>query len=308
MRDGTLAVVGFADGSSTLILPYPPDRRPRYRMYVGMGGTSKDSPSCSMKLSNIPRLLRNNLGAVKLLDNWPKVVRTRMGIQAKANCLRFRNGVVLQGESPEILEQLFHEIWVDQGHNPRGYEIRRGDTVIDVGANIGAFALFAATRAPDVKVYAFEPFASNVAWLRKNVEDSGLSNIQVFQQAVAGSSGQRPFFIEPTNCMFHSLLCDRAVDGSHRRHEMVECTTLDEIFSAHRITCCQLLKLDCEGAELEILESCSPESLKRIRKIVGETHADYKLDDLRQFLESHSFHVDYCQEMFCARNSSSLTS
>jgi FkbM family methyltransferase len=261
-----------------------------------------------MKLANISRLLRINLEAVKLLDNWPAVVRARMRSKARTNRMQFRNGCVLQGEPPELVEFLFHEIWVARAYSPPGYEIQRGDTVIDVGANIGAFAVFAATSAPDVKVYAFEPFASNVAWLRKNVEDSGLSNVQVFQQAVAGSSGPRPFFIEPENCMFHSLYCDRAIDGSKRRHEMVECTTLDEIFAAHRVECCQVLKLDCEGAELEILENSSLETLRRVGKIVGEYHGSYKLDALRQFLESHSFHGDFGQGYFRARSTSPLAS
>ena len=109
--------------------------------------------------------------------------------------------------------------------------------------------------------------------------------------------------------MFHSLISDRSKDGSKRLFEMVECNTLDEIFNANQIECCQLLKLDCEGAELEILENSSPETLKRVRKIVGEYHGSYKLDDLRQFLESHSFHIDYCQShIFRARNTSSLGS
>jgi FkbM family methyltransferase len=262
-----------------------------------------------MKLAYLLRVLRINLETVKLLRNWPAVVRVRLWGTAKTDRLQFRNGVVLQGQAPNILEWLFHEVWVDRAYSPPGHEIQRGDTVIDVGANIGAFALFAATRAPDVKVYSFEPFASNVAWLRKNVEDSGLSNVQVFQQAVAGSSGQRPFFIEPGNCMFNSLFCTLAIDGSTRHHEIVECTTLDEIFTAHRINCCQVLKLDCEGAELEILENSSPETLKRVRKIVGEYHGNYKLDAMRQFLESNSFQVDYYQSrMFRATNTSSLTS
>jgi FkbM family methyltransferase len=261
-----------------------------------------------MKLANVRRLLRINLEAVKVLDNWPAVVRARMRTKAKTNRLQFRNGVVLQGEPPDLLEGLFHEIWVDRAYSPRGYEIQRDDTVIDVGANIGAFAIYAATRAPDVKVYSFEPFPSNFACLRKNVEDSGLSNVQVFQQAVAGSSGHRPLFIEPGNYMFHSLLCEQAIDGSKRHHEMVECTTLDEIFTAHRIKRCQVLKLDCEGAELEILENSSPETLKRVSKIVGEYHSDYKLEALRQFLESHSFQFDSSEGMFRARSTSAPTS
>jgi FkbM family methyltransferase len=308
MRRETRAIVAAADDPLTLILACPLERDAFYRTSGGIEERSKPSPNCSMKLADLPRVLRINLETVKLLGNWPAVVRVRRRSKAKTSRLQFRNGVVLQGQAPDVLEWLFHEVWVNRAYSPPGYEIQRGDTVIDVGANIGAFAMFAATRAPDVKVYSFEPVASNVAWLRKNVEDSGLSNVQVFQQAVAGSSGQRPLFIEPGNCMFHSLFCNQAIDGGKRGQEMVECTTLDEIFTAHRIKCCQVLKLDCEGAELEILESTSPETLKQVRKVVGEYHGSYKLDALRQFLESHSFHIDYCQSgIFRARNTSSLT-
>lgn len=262
-----------------------------------------------MNVANIPRVLLMNLQAVKFLSNWPAVIRVRPGSKVEPNCLRFRNGVTLQAQSSDVVQWLFREIWVDQVYSPPGYEIQRGDTVIDVGANIGAFSMYAATRAPDVKVFSFEPFASNVAWFRKNVEDSGLSNVKIFQEAVGGSSGQRPFFIEPGNCMFHSLVSDHSNDGSNRSFEMVKCITLDEIFKANQIECCQLLKLDCEGAELEILENSSPDTLKRVRKIVGEYHSSYKLDTLREFLESHSFHIDYCQsQIFRARNTSFVAS
>jgi hypothetical protein len=119
-----------------------------------------------MKLANLPRILRINFEAVKLLENWPEVVRARTRNAARTNRLQFRNGAVLQGE-PRLLEWLLLEIWVNRAYSALGYGIQPGDTVIDVGANIGAFTLFAATSAPDVKVYAFEPFASNVALLRK---------------------------------------------------------------------------------------------------------------------------------------------
>jgi FkbM family methyltransferase len=262
-----------------------------------------------MKFANIPRTLRSSVQIARLLTNWPEVVvKPRLG-KSKPDRLRFRNGVVLQGPEAAVVDFLFREIWCDQVYGPPGYQIQRGDTVIDVGANVGFFATFAATRASDVKVYSFEPFASNFGWLRKNVEDSGLTNIDIFQQAVAGSSGPRPFFIEPTNCMFHSLFCDEAVDGSKRQYEMVECTTLDEIFRVHRIECCHVLKLDCEGAEFDILSNSSPEALNRIRKVVGERHVNCSPEALCGFLESHSFHIDCCRpDFFCARNTAPLQS
>jgi FkbM family methyltransferase len=161
-----------------------------------------------------------------------------------------------------------------------------------------------------VRVYSFEPVASNFAWLRKNVEESGLKNVQIFQQAVAGSAGQKPLFIEPTSGMFHSLFNDVAIDKSKRHPEMVECTTLDDIFKLHQIERCDLLKLDCEGAEYEILTNSSPETLNRVRKIAGEWHeGHYPVEALRQVLESGSFQIDNWRgSMFHARNTADLQS
>jgi FkbM family methyltransferase len=154
-----------------------------------------------------------------------------------------------------------------------------------------------------VTVYAFEPFSSNFAWLRKNIEGSGLANVRIFQQAVAGSPGQQPLFIDPVNCMFHSLVRDYSKDGSKRPCETVECTTLDEIFAVHGIASCHLLKLDCEGAEVVILENTSPESLNKVRKVVGEYHGDETAAALGRLLEARGFHVEYSHAgIFRARN------
>jgi FkbM family methyltransferase len=262
-----------------------------------------------MKLTNVRRAFQDSVKSHKLLVNWPAVVGARVLRKPKPDRLQFRNGVVLTGPKPDVLNWLYYEVWTNQTYTPSGYEIQSGDTVIDVGANIGLFTAFAASSASDVKVYSFEPFASNFAWLRKNVEDSGLTNVRVFQQAVAGSPGQKPFFIDPENCMFHSLVCDQSFDGQKRTHEMVTCTTLDEIFKENRIKCCHLLKLDCEGAEFEILASSSPESLNRVRKVVGECHANYTAESLCRLLESHAFRVDYCQSsIFRATNTAPLES
>ena len=249
-----------------------------------------------MKLhSNLPKKAKTVVSLAKFLKNWREVAWA-LGSKTPFDRLQFRNGVVLEGATPDILRALFEEIWIAQAHNPPGYEIQRGDTVVDVGANIGTFTTFAATRAPGVIVFAFEPSKANFEWLRKNIEASGLKNVRAFQQAVAGSSAERPFFVEPTNSMFHSLNTVIGVDGGIRQSELVKCVSLDDLFREHGIECCHLLKLDCEGAEFEILRNCSPETLRRVKKIVGEYHevGEDNGETWERLLKSLSFRVDHC--------------
>lgn len=66
---------------------------------------------------------------------------------------------------------LYREIFQEKCYLKHGVDLRPGDTVFDVGANIGLFTLFAAERCgPDGKVYAFEPLPETFAALKHNVD------------------------------------------------------------------------------------------------------------------------------------------
>ena len=89
----------------------------------------------------------------------------------------------------------------------------------------------------------------------------------------------------------------------------VLCTTLDDIFFENNVECCDLLKMDCEGAEYEIILSASMETLKKISQIIMEYHAPecFGLDDrnlLNDFSGSQgitaqfSMSLTICGELF----------
>src|SRR3989344_9219581 len=61
--------------------------------------------------------------------------------------------------------------------------IKKGDTVLDIGANIGYHTLhFARLVGETGKVYAFEPHPSNFALLKKNIEANGYKNVVLVQK------------------------------------------------------------------------------------------------------------------------------
>ncbi len=226
---------------------------------------------------------------MRLLRNWPHAVSaawTGKDLQV----VIFRNGVRLQAPPSLNLAFIFYEIWVQEIYALPGYAIGDGAVVIDVGANIGTFALFAATAAQDVSVYAYEPFPENVDWLRSNITASGVQNVQACSLAVAGQSGQRTLCVD-SDWIMHRLGESDGTSGSMS----VDCISLDDVFTVHKIDSCNLLKLDCEGSELEILRDCSDETICRVNRIVGEQHYESGSLEEQQFravLEERGFQID----------------
>src|SRR5438093_401605 len=113
-------------------------------------------------LSRARGCLHRNLRLCHLLKNWPEAASVAFE-RRPVTKLYVRNGVVLSAPSTLSLLFLFDEIWVREFYTPRPYRVQRGDVVIDIGANVGVFALYAATRAADVNVYAYEPFPDSFA-------------------------------------------------------------------------------------------------------------------------------------------------
>ncbi len=170
-----------------------------------------------------------------------------------------------------------------------GYRVAPGDVVVDVGASIGTFSLYAATvcGASRGRVSSFEPFPDNYSILRKNVDENHLRNVTYVNQAVAGERGLRTLRLDPLDCGSHSL-----VMGSFGRTVDVECCALDDVFKRFSLSKIDYLKMDCEGAEYEILENATSR-LPQISRISMETHttADRKAEDLERLLREYGFRL-----------------
>ena len=81
--------------------------------------------------------------------------------------------------------------------------VKKGDVVLDIGANIGYYTLiFAELVGEKGKVYAFEPDPTNFDLLRKNVEINGYRNITLIQKAVSNKNGKISFYSKKTNSWF----------------------------------------------------------------------------------------------------------
>lgn len=137
--------------------------------------------------------------------------------------------------------------------------VESGDTVFDVGGNLGTSALlFSRLAGPDGRVVSFEPIFHNL--LRRNAEANGASDVRVVAAGVAESSGEAEF-----------ALSDRGVDSrmsgprfAGGRKITAPLITLDGFVEREGLDRVDFVKMDIEGAEESALLGAT-ETLRRLR-------------------------------------------
>ncbi|OFW80379.1 MAG: hypothetical protein A3D15_05905 [Alphaproteobacteria bacterium RIFCSPHIGHO2_02_FULL_40_34] len=149
------------------------------------------------------------------------------------------------------------------------------------------FSIFLAKKFPFLKIFAFEPVFENWRSFKRNIKINNVEGrIKLYNLAISGAKG----FVKLTTCM-HNTGASSMIDGLNVLYnpnpiktETVKSITLDQVFCEKKINHCKLLKIDCEGAEFEILYNCK--NLDKIEYIVGETHSfDQEKNNRKSLLE-----------------------
>jgi FkbM family methyltransferase len=210
-----------------------------------------------------------------------------------------RNGLnyIIRNHTSDF--RILREVWIANDYQRPGFQIRAQDVVVDIGAQIGVFTVRAATAAPGVRVVSFEPFPDNYRLLQANVELNDLSHVTPVNQAVSAIAETRDLYISEVNTGGHSFFGA----GPSGKTVEVETTTLPDLMTAHDLTQINFLKMDCEGAEVEILEACPAETLACIDKMVIETHErDHPTGrGWVQRLRDHGFETQMHDNLLCVK-------
>jgi FkbM family methyltransferase len=127
--------------------------------------------------------------------------------------------------------------------------LRRGATVVDVGANIGVVAAYAAHRVgPGGRVIAVEPAADNMQILAENVRRNGLTNVTALNLAAGRRRESRQFYLRGDVSAVNSLFPESCY-AQVTEVATVNVAPLDELVDG----VADLVKIDVEGAELDVL-------------------------------------------------------
>jgi FkbM family methyltransferase len=161
--------------------------------------------------------------------------------------------------------------------------LRPGMTVWDIGGHIGFMAMMAARQVgPTGRVHVFEPHPENRARLQANLELNGLKNVTIHPEAVAGKPGIAQFHRHQSSLMW-TLMEDRGeTEGLS-----VECVTLDNLLE--KIGSPDLIKVDVEGAEVEVLQGGPNLLMNHSPQLVVEFSDEEMYDKGRDVVTAYSF-------------------
>jgi FkbM family methyltransferase len=218
-----------------------------------------------------------------------------------------------------------------RGHYQRpGFELRSHDTVVDIGANIGMFALWAEPQIPQGRLICIEPNPPALECLSLNIRQNDLRNVTIVAAAAGDDDGTMELVCHPGwEALAHSAkveapwfftkslagrlarwLLQRGLRHAHGTAATAPITVrqmqLGRIMDDHNVATINFLKIDCEGSEYEILRSLAPAHWARIERLAIEYH-DFgrarRHGELMQMLRNNGFEVEAVRtflERLCA--------
>ncbi len=203
--------------------------------------------------------------------------------------ITLRNGIQLSAVTLMDVWTLKETI-LDRVYEKAGVPLQKGWTVVDIGAASGDFTVWSALQVAPGKVVAVEPYPPSLNLLEENLRLNLVDNVSVCEGAVASQNGTSRLNLVTGEAVQHSTASGMSSNGQIN----VETLTLGDLFERNAIDSCDYLKMDCEGAEYDILFNCDPQTLKKIDRICMEVHdgvTAYSKRDMEQLLAKNGFAV-----------------
>jgi FkbM family methyltransferase len=156
--------------------------------------------------------------------------------------------------------------------------ITQGSVVFDLGAHVGFHTLLASVLVGSQgKVFAFEPMPANLVYLKKHLQLNRVTNVTVIEAAVSDCSGIAYFEVSSSSFQGHL---------SSQGTLQVKTVSLDELVAKGEIPNPDYIKVDVEGAEMEVLSGAKSVLTKAHPTIFLATHGDDIQRQCRHFLTS----------------------
>jgi len=204
-----------------------------------------------------------------LVKNWPQALRAIRAQNGEYPPLHFRRGITIEGLRHEPPSQWFGPIFRDREYRQVIREPVAG-TVIDIGANIGGATLDWVSRLPEVTLHAYEPDPRTFEILSRNIEVNHYGDrVRLYNEGVGAMVGTRQFYRVGASTATTAFPAERDALGSFAA-QIVDLSKV--VQRCGEDSYLPLVKIDAEGAEVEILEGSPSATLKKINQLIIECH------------------------------------
>ncbi|MHB9138916.1 MAG: FkbM family methyltransferase [Victivallaceae bacterium] len=165
----------------------------------------------------------------------------------------------------DLLSGLFNEIFLH--HEYHFTAANETPHIIDCGSNIGMSVIYFKMLYPEAEIVAFEPGKEAFACLDENIKNNLLSPVTAHQTALADREGEIDFYCDQDKA--GSLVMSTNPARMSKQKRVVKVTRLSNYIDRT----VDFLKMDVEGAEMEIMEDLRrADKLKHIRQMAIEYH------------------------------------
>jgi len=193
------------------------------------------------------------------------------------------NGLEVNYLNLDEMRFLYDDIFVDKTHFRHGVTLRDGACVLDVGANIGLFALYVHRHWKNTRILAFEPVPEVFQVLLANVVHHVI-DAQLFPCALGAQTGEATFaFYVNRSVMSSGAEAEAAPAGGgpvesvasqvvKAREFTVPVRPLSDVIAEAKLEVIDLLKIDVEKTELDVILGVGDHNWAKIRQIVVDVH------------------------------------
>jgi FkbM family methyltransferase len=216
----------------------------------------------------------------------------------------FRNGMT--AIVPKALMSAFDEVFLREVYNNNITSFSENLLIIDIGANVGYFTLYILDKQPNAHIVAYEPLPSNILLLEQHKAINKINNLIIDKRAVHGTA--KDITINYNDSIDYSVGASILNRDKATGSITIPAVSIPDIFIENKITTCDLLKVDCEGAEYNIIFNCPDEYFEKINNIVIEVHDWVPKEEgtpaqLIKFLEEKNYTVNFIKNeiLWCHR-------
>ncbi len=234
------------------------------------------------------RAPRYTLGLLWVAIRHPRLVLDGLRNGWRPALLRYCTGLApeLEGAFTRYEAGFFGQVFVFDEYEVSRLRLPGSPVVIDVGANVGFFTWKVHSLRPSARIFACEPQSDNLRRLRSVYQALHIDGA-VCPEACGKADGEATLYLHSS--VTHSLDPEWHSDLGSGTTETVPVTTLDKLCGSRGIQGVDLLKIDTEGAEVDVL-SGALDTLRHTRYVVLEYHSPELKEQCLRLLTAAGFH------------------